>query len=42
MESLTFWGLGAPFFAAGSRPVETERLDFIGIEKLVILLASLA
>ena len=40
MESLTFRGLGAPFFAAGSRAVETRRLDFIGIEKLVILLAS--
>lgn len=42
MESLTFRGLGAQFFAAGSRPVETERLDFIAIEKLVILLAPWA
>lgn len=42
MESLMFCGLGAPFFAAGTRAVETERLDFIGIENLVILLASLA
>ena len=42
MESLMFGGLGAPFFAAGPLAVETERLDFIGIEKLVILLASSA